>query len=90
MTSCLRLVVRLYAEIIDGAGTVGARAEGDVAQDGDLTVLVQLALDRFQEDHPDQSLMTKIGQAGLTVRFGKAELPPQRSTKELRPLDPMG
>ncbi len=38
MTSCLRLVVRLYAEIIDGDGTVVARAEDDVAQDGDLSL----------------------------------------------------
>ena len=90
MTSCPRLVVRLYAEIIDGAGTVVARAEEDVAQDGDLTVLVQLALDRFQERHPDQSLMTKIGQAGLTVRFGKAELPRRNPTTALRLLDPRG
>ena len=69
-----KFAMRMYAEIIDGAGSVVARAEDDVSQNGDLTVLVQLALDRFQELHPDQSFLTKVGQAGFTVRFGKAEI----------------
>ena len=67
-------VVRVYAEIIEGAGTVVARAEDDISRNSDLTGLVQMALDRFEKYHPDQSLMTEIGQAGFTMRFGKAEL----------------
>jgi len=68
------LAMRMYAEIIDSAGTVVARAEDDVSQNGDLTALVQMALDQFGESHPDQSFMTDVGQAGFTVRFGKAEI----------------
>ncbi len=64
----------MYAEIIDGASNVVARAEDDVSQDGDLTVLVQMALDQFRELHPDQTFLTEVGQAGFTVRFGKAEI----------------
>ena len=66
--------MRMYAEIIDGAGSVVARAEDDVSQKGDLTVLVQMALDQFGEIHPDRSFMTEVGRAGFTIRFGKAEL----------------
>ena len=72
--SMWELAMRMYAEIIDGAGSVVARAEDDVSQNGDLTVLVQLALDQFQELHPDQSFLTEVGQAGFTVQFGKAEI----------------
>ncbi len=67
------LAMLVYAEIIDSAGAVVARTEADVSQDGDLAVLVLLASDRFQELHPDQSLMTELGKAGLTVRFGMVE-----------------
>ena len=67
-------VVRVYAEIIEDAGTVVARAEDDISRNSDLTGLVQMALDRFEESHPDQSLMPENGQGGLTMRFGKAEL----------------
>ena len=66
--------MRMYAEIIDVAGAVVARAEDDVSQNGDFIVLVQLALDQFGEIHPDRSFFTEVGQAGFTVRFGKAEM----------------
>ena len=65
----------MYAEIIDGTGAVIVRAEGGVFQDGDLAELVHSALDRFRRDHPNQSIMTEVDQAGFTVRLGKAELP---------------
>ncbi len=64
----------MYAEIIDGAGNVVVRAEDDVSQNGDLTVLVQMALDQFRELHPDQTFLTEVGQDGFTVRFGKAKI----------------
>ena len=63
----------VYAEIIDGVGAVVARKVGDVSQDDDLTALVQMALDRFHQLHPDGSVVTEVGIAGLTVRFGMAE-----------------
>ena len=76
----------MYAEIIDGAGNVVVRAEDDVSQNGDLTVLVQLALDRFQELHPDQSLVTELGKAGLTVQFGMVEEVTNASRPYPRPV----
>ncbi len=66
--------MRMYAKIIDATGTVIASAAGDVSRDGDLTVLVQSALARFRQGHPDQSFMTEVAQAGFTVQFGKAEI----------------
>ena len=66
--------MRMYAEIIDSAGNVVARAEDDVSQNGDITVLVQMALDQFGEIHPDQSFLAEVGQAGFTVRFGRADI----------------
>ena len=66
--------MRMYAEIIDSAGNVVAHAEDDVSQNGDITVLVQMALDQFGETHPDQSFLTEVGHAGFTMRFGKVEI----------------
>ncbi len=66
--------MRMYAEIIDDAGTVIVRAEGDVFQDGDLIVLVQSVFNRFRRTHPDQSFLTEVGHAGFTMRFGKVEI----------------
>ncbi len=65
--------MRMSVEIIDSDGNVITSAGDDVSQDGDLTTLVQLALDRFRRAHPDQSFMTEVGQAGFTMKFGKAE-----------------
>ena len=64
----------MYAEIIDGAGTVIVRSEAEVSQDGELTALVQSTLDRFRQAHPEKSFMTEVGQSGFTVRCGMARL----------------
>ncbi len=66
--------MRMYAEIIDDAGTVIVRAEGDVFQDGDLIVLVQSVFNSFRRDYPDPSFVTEFGQAGFTVKFGETHL----------------
>ena len=66
--------MRMYAEVIDTSGAVVVRAEGEVTADGDLAELMGLVVNRFRRDHPNQSLMMDIGQAGSTVRLGLAQL----------------
>ena len=66
--------MRMYAEVIDASGVVVARADGEVSEDGDLAGLVGLVVARFRRAHPDQSLMTDIGQAGSTIRLGLAKI----------------
>ena len=64
----------MYAEVINASGAVVVRAEGEVSEAGDLAGLMGLVVKRFRRGHPDQSLMTDIGRAGSTIRFGLARL----------------
>ena len=64
----------MYAEVIDASGAVVIRTEGEVSEDGDLAGLVGSATNRFRQAHPERSLMTDVGEAGSTIRLGKAEL----------------
>jgi hypothetical protein len=61
----------MYGEVVDGSGMIVVRAELDIVQRGDLAALHDAVLARFHQENPDTSLLTEIGQAGFTLRFGR-------------------
>jgi hypothetical protein len=61
----------MYGEVVDGSGMIVVRAELDIVQRGDLAALHDAVLARFHRENPDTSLLTEIGQAGFTLRFGR-------------------
>jgi hypothetical protein len=60
-----------FAEIVSREGIVLSRAEGEVAEDGDLAALVKTATDHFRRGHPDDSLLSDMDQIGHVIRIGK-------------------
>ncbi len=61
----------LFAEVVSRDGSVLSRAEGEVAQDGDLAALVKTATDHFRKGHPDRELLSDIEHDGCTIRMGR-------------------
>jgi hypothetical protein len=65
----------MYAEIVDSSGTVLARAEGEVAEEGDLSAIASRAIARFRAEHSGRSFFADARTAGLTLRAGAADKP---------------
>jgi hypothetical protein len=61
----------MFAEIVNEAGNVVVRVEGEISNDADVSVLAGAAINRYRRANPDTSLLDEVGNPGFTIRFGK-------------------
>jgi hypothetical protein len=62
--------MRCFAQIKDGSGNVWVRWEDEVAQEGDLPLLVSATINMFRKEFPAQPLLLADG--SFTIEWGKA------------------
>lgn len=63
--------MRMFGVIVDSAGNVRARTEGEVAVEGDLEDVLKTTLFEFREANRDTLIMRAIEQDGYEIRLGR-------------------